>query len=348
MARALKEEGITLTHLIGPGTGHAYHPMAKAEINRRMDAIVAKGRDHLPKTVRFTTWTLRYNRMHWVIVDGLEKHWERARVDAEIVDHSTVRVRATNVTALTLAIDPGSCPLDNTRPVTVVINGQQVAGAPVMSDRSWTSHFRCGPAGWSLVELPVDSGLHKSHALQGPIDDAFMDRFLMVRPTGKPLNEVVGKWAAGEMSHATEHWRRQFRGELQPRDDKDVTEADIASSNLILWGDPASNAVLAKIADKLPIRWTAQRVQLGKESFAADHHVPVLIYPNPLNPKKYVVVNSSFTYREYDYLNNARQVPKLPDWAILDVSQPPTSRAPAEIVTAGFFDERWLLPAPAK
>ena len=58
----------------------------------------------------------------------------------------------------------------------------------------------------------------------------------------------------------------------------------------------------------------------------------------------YVVVNSGFTYREYDYLNNARQVPKLPDFAVIDVKSPPTSQRPGGIVTAGFFTERWQLP----
>jgi hypothetical protein len=73
--------------------------------------------------------------------------------------------------------------------------------------------------------------------------------------------------------------------------------------------------------------------------------VPVLIFPNPLNPKRYVVLNSGFTYREYDYLNNARQVPKLPDYAVVDVDQPVTSRLPGGISTAGFFGEHWeLLP----
>ena len=83
-------------------------------------------------------------------------------------------------------------------------------------------------------------------------------------------------------------------------------------------------------------------VVVGNEKFNADH-VPVLIYPNPLNPKKYAVLNSSFTYREYDYLNNARQVPKLPDWAVLDVSVPVSSRAPGGVVSADFFDEQWRL-----
>ena len=65
--------------------------------------------------------------------------------------------------------------------------------------------------------------------------------------------------------------------------------------------------------------------------------MPVLIYPNPLNPKRYVVINSGFTFREYDYLNNARQVPKLPDFAVVDIDVPVSSRAPGGIVTAGFL-----------
>ncbi len=62
MAVALAKEGIELTHIIGPQDRPPYHPAAKAEINRRIDSIVAMGRDPMPLKVRFTTWTLRYNR----------------------------------------------------------------------------------------------------------------------------------------------------------------------------------------------------------------------------------------------------------------------------------------------
>src|SRR5262245_16588178 len=48
MAKALHTEGIELTHLIGPKTAHAYERGAKEEINRRIDSIVARGRDPLP------------------------------------------------------------------------------------------------------------------------------------------------------------------------------------------------------------------------------------------------------------------------------------------------------------
>src|SRR5262249_32069647 len=158
--------------------------------------------------------------------------------------------------------------------------------------------------------------------------------FLMVKPTGNPLNEKVGAWASKEMTHAVDHWRKQFRGEARVKDDADVTDADVAAHNLVLWGDPSSNKVLAKGAAKLPVRWDAQGVVVGAKTYGADHHVPVLICPNPLNPKRYVVVNSGFTFREYDYLNNARQVPKLPDYAVIDVDVPASARFPGGVVTA--------------
>jgi hypothetical protein len=336
--------GLELTHVIGPKTAHAYHPEAKKEINRRIDSIVARGRNPVPAEVKFATWTLRYNRCAWVTVDGLERHWERGYLFAERRSN-TITVRAENVSAITLAIPSGYF-IDAAFPfgqAEVRIEDQRFP-VPFASDRALTAHFRKADGKWQQVDPADDGALRKRHGLQGPIDDAFMDRFLMVRPTGKPLNDKVGAWAREEMEHAIDHWRRQFRGDAPERDDAEVTDADIASSNLILWGDPSSNKVLAKIADRLPIRWDASGVHVGDKTYSVDHHVPVLIYPNPLNPKRYVVLNSGFTFREYDYLNNARQVPKLPDYAVVDVSVPVSSRAPGRIVTADFFDERWRLP----
>ena len=71
-----------------------------------------------------------------------------------------------------------------------------------------------------------------------------------------------------------------------------------------------------------------------------------MIFPNPRNPNRYLVLNSGFTYREYDYLNNARQVSKLPDWAVIDLNSSPTTQLPGAIPAAGFFDESWKLVSP--
>jgi pimeloyl-ACP methyl ester carboxylesterase len=344
MEDALKYEGIDLVHIIGAGAGHQYTPEAKVEINRRIDAIARVGRNPLPAEVRFTTWTLRYNRCSWVQIDGLEKHWERARVEAEFPHDIWTR----NVSALTLDVPPGLFPPDLTREEggrpAIHIGEDHVEGPPLQSDRSWTVHLRKVDGKWQAVKSADDGALRKRHGLQGPIDDAFMDSFLMVRPTGKPQSERVGKWTTDEMRHAIEHWRRQFRGEARVKDDSQVDAADIAAHNLVLWGDPSSNAILAKIAEKLPVKWNKDQIRLGDESFPSDHHIPILIYPNPLNPRRYVVLNSGFTFREYDYLNNARQVPKLPDYAVVDILVPVSSTSPGRIAAAGFFTERWELP----
>jgi hypothetical protein len=85
----------------------------------------------------------------------------------------------------------------------------------------------------------------------------------------------------------------------------------------------------------------ATGIVVGDRRFPAASHVPLLIHPNPLNPSRYVVLNSGFTFREYDYLNNARQVAKLPDWAVVDVTTPPDSRYPGKVVAADFFNESW-------
>ncbi|SPF50133.1 conserved exported hypothetical protein [Candidatus Sulfopaludibacter sp. SbA4] len=336
MERALAEEGLRLIRVVGPQTPHRYHPDSKVEIDRMLDAIAERGRDPYPRRVRFTTWTLAYNQMKWVTIDSLGKHWERARLDveiaAEIAGDSAVNVDTQNVTAFTLEMGSGGCPLDLARKPVVTIDGQKITAPGPMSDRSWSAHFRKSGNQWTLADAPFAAGLHKRHGLQGPVDDAFLDSFIFVSPTGAPQAPGVAKWVAAEEKHAITEWRRQFRGEAQVRDDKDVTDADIAASNLVLWGDPGSNKVLARIADRLPIKWPSVATQ-----------VPILIYPNPLNPKKYVVLNSGFTFREFDYLNNARQIPKLPDYAVVDTTTPPNDRYPGKIVLAGFFNEDWSL-----
>ncbi len=352
MEPALKRENIELVHIIGPGTKHSYHPAARDEVERLVSKLAERGRDPLPLSVHFTTYTLRYNQLAWLTVDALDEHWKQANVDGNIHTNGRIELEVDNVAALTINIPPGRWPFRGFAAPRVLVSDASRPSAAAMeisgslpalrSDLSWSVSLHREGDHWSAGPSPSKT-LLKKHGLQGPIDDAFMDAFVFVRPTGNGRNPQVDSWARGELDRAIEQWRRHFRGHARVKDDREVTDDDIAGMNLVLWGDPSSNSLFARLADRLPIKYEGEALTVGDQKFPAAHHAPILIYPNPLNPSRYVVINSSFTFREYAHLNNARQVPMLPDWAIVDLRTPPDTVWPGKIAAAGFFGERWEL-----
>jgi len=347
--KAMAELGLRLTHLIGPKTGHKYEPATKAELNRRIDLLANRGRTRSPRDLSFVTHSLRYPTMAWFTIDGMGEHWEPASVRSLPPTQDSGRIiTTTNVTAFTIHVEPGDDPFPESERLTFGLSGTLPGQRPTAidlgvrgSDGSIDASFHWTGTNWAHGRFPEDGSLRKKHGLQGPIDDAFMDRFVFVVPTGQPMNEATGKWVTSEVTRARENWRRHYRGDAPVVEDSALTEDQIANANLVLWGDPTSNRVLARILPRLPIQWSNETLTMNGRSYGATSHVPVLIFPNPVNPNRYVVVNSSFTFREYDYLNNARQTPKLPDWAVIDVSTPPNSRYPGKIAAGGFFNEQW-------
>jgi dienelactone hydrolase len=340
MAEAMSKEGLTLEHVIGPDTAHSYEPKARQQVQDRLDALAAKGRNRVPKEIRFTTWMLRYNKMFWVTVDAMAQEWERARANAKI-DGNTIHVTTSNVTAMHVTFDPGLAPFAVGARPSLEIDGATIALPAVAVDRSLNAGLVKTSGAWTLGELPT-SALRKAHGLQGPIDDAFMDSFVFVRPSGKPYSDAMGKWERDQADYAISEWIHFFRGEPRVKNDTEITAADIASNNIVLFGDPSSNAVYRRIADKLPIKWAPDGVFVGREKFSANH-APVFIFPNPLNTRKYVVINSGFTF--HDQSNNDMQSPKLPDWAVVDITKEGNNYRylPLFVEAQGFFDEGWKI-----
>jgi predicted esterase len=361
MNDAVAAAGLKLEWLIGPGVGHKYEPKTKEELSKRINAYVAKGRDPMPPHIHFQTYSLRYNSCKWLTIDALEQHWEKADIDATLVDEGTFRVNTKNITGFTIGLPSGPAPLDKTHPPRVVIDDQELVGPPVKE--GWTASFEKLDGRWKATANPsvsslfdsvrVNSGsntltpvisLAKRHGLQGPIDDAFMDSFIFVRPTGKPLNEKVGKWAQSELDLAIAGWRRVFRGDARVKDDTAITKDDIANANLVLWGDPGSNKLLAKLLPQLPIQWTKDKLTMDSVSANAADHAPIMIFPNPANPNRYIVLNSGFTFRMGARTSNSLQTPKLPDWALIDLNTAPDELWPGKVADQGFFDEFWHFP----
>jgi pimeloyl-ACP methyl ester carboxylesterase len=102
MAAAFKKEGMKMTHIIGPKTGHKYEPKAKIEVAKQIDAAALKGQEPFGETIRLTTYSLRNNRIKWVNIHGLKEHWKEARVVAKYLGNQKYRVTTKNITAFIL------------------------------------------------------------------------------------------------------------------------------------------------------------------------------------------------------------------------------------------------------
>ena len=312
--------------LISADTGHGTSPLVRTQLDAFLKEWGDKGQAS-PDHIRFVTYTTRYNSDYWMSVDAMDRLYARADVDAgRNADRSRYTITTHNTARLVLR--------EADHATSIAIDGQTLAmkGAPVIT-------LRKTGAKWQVDRDGALPGLHKTHALQGPIDDAFLDPFLLVRPTGTPWNAGVNAQALRTMARFDRLWAKYFRGHPFVKDDRDVTAADIANYQLVLFGDPGSNSIMAKVAGKLPLTWTKQTVTLGGKSYDAAGNFPALAYPNPLNPKKYVVLNTGLTIAEREY-NGDYGMPLWGDYAVVKVN--PGAEV-GDLQTAGLFDNNWRI-----
>ncbi|MCE9561495.1 MAG: prolyl oligopeptidase family serine peptidase [Planctomycetes bacterium] len=338
MSKAMEKEGLKMVNLISPGTGHVIDPKTHAEQMRQIKEFADKGLEPFPKQLRFVTWTTKYDRCHWLRVLVLKEHYVRAELEATRADDGTIEVKEPkNITRFAVTIRGPKPQL-------------RVGGNEVVLPQQAKPEFVIGQKDGKWAALTERDVTGKRPGLQGPIDDAFTTPFLCVRGTGKAWNPTVQAWADANLKRFAYEWHRYYRGELRIKDNTAVTDDDIRQYNLILFGDPGSNRLISRVLPKLPITWTEKELQFGKETYPAANHAPAFIQPNPLNERRYVVINSGHTFHEKELASlNYLQFPRLGDWAVLKVGDKspanPSDALEEEVLRAGFFDEQWKLPA---
>ncbi len=344
MRQVFEREGLTMVNLISPGTGHVQEPKTHAEQMRRISEHVERGLEHAQRHIRFVTWSLKYSHCHWLRLFALDQHLQRAEIEAEWSDEGKIDVqRCENIRGF--SIDPSRFAK---RPILVRINQQsiQVSGDGAI-------HLVRDAQGWRQVagdDSVLRSG--KRPGLQGPLDDAFCSRFLCVRGTGEPWHSQVQQWVDARLAAFAEEWSHYFRGELPIKRDSEVTEEDVARCHLILFGDPGSNAWIARAlaTARLPMTWTRDEIRLAGVTAASADHVPVLIQPNPLDKsgEHYVVLNSGHTFGAAELgAVNYLLFPRLGDWAVFQADSSRARKADPRVfvdptlLDSGYFDENW-------
>lgn len=292
-----------------------------------------------PTEVKFSTTTLRYDRAYWLTIDRLSQHNRESSVTATFDDGKTptpfrrpgsppapppparppsLKIATGNIASLTLRLSDLPPQADANMPLPVNIDGVEVFNgrAPAVMHLSRASGV------WAQVDAAASASAGKRHGMQGPLGDAFNDRFLAVYGDASDRELAIAELDAvrnppgGLILH----------GDFPMKAAVKLTADDVASSNLILFGTPATNPVLQRLAPRLP-----KRVMDEAEAGGGL----VFIYPNPENPERYVVVWTTKLLSLPDVapkLGFVQPVNLLPDYAVVKNGK---------ISDAGYFDGDW-------
>lgn len=295
-----------------------------------------------PREVRLVTGDYRAARQHWLTVTRITSYPELARLRG-VVDGNTVTIETSNTTAFT--VDLRDVPIEGDELKIVVDGNEAYSGArgPLGHVASFVADEGRFVVGYP--EDPSDSPV-KRPGLSGPITDAYYGRMIHVYGTGNADQRDALRAAAERGARGWVLWSWHMRQEVVA--DTDVTDAMIAGAHLVIYGTPGANSVLERIADRLPIRVDATSVRVGAAQYTTPGVGVRFIYPSPLAPNRYVIVQAAPTVEAVAAGNTIPEF--LPDYFVYDRNTSRRARAQARHagpnatpVATGFFDERWQL-----
>jgi len=182
-------------------------------------------RNRDPDHVRFTATSARYRTAYWVRLDGVPSN-AAASIDA-VRTAGGVRIQTQNVDGFTLA----------TAAKTLTVDGTPVRlkpGAPL--------HFTRTSKGWAQTPGVEDA------AVRGPILEAVNGRQIYVYGVDDPQGRKDAERAA-----AWSNSRVRINLTLTVKSDKQITDEDLASADLILFGNRQTNQLIARFGASFPL-----------------------------------------------------------------------------------------------
>jgi len=339
-ASLLEELGYEYRYKEIPGKGHWYDlddPDTTVCVDdpELMEFLKAKERNPFPGQVVFKTSNLGQNhKSYWVEIIRQEKPFFESRIEAK-VSGPRIEVSTRNVGEFALYLSQDLLPYRNVR---LVVDGEEIDYQLRESEKV---HFRKGDKGFRLGESK-HRRLAKSPELYGPIKQAYFSPFVLVYGT-------IGDSLATETTlhqarlEATRWWRRA-NGLAEILPDSEVTSETMEKYNLILFGGPEENSVTAKLNRKLPIRIEDHEIVLGKKKIDGKGTAAKFIYPNPLNPERFICVHEGVGLdglKLSTFFTALYSGAGLPDFMIFD--EKVRLKGWGGVICAGFFDADWQI-----
>lgn len=275
--------------------GHSYQPYEDVEeFQYILDWAKTRKRNPWPKHVRYATWNLSWSRAYWVYLDRLADPLLAGQIDAEVKDGNRIEVKSWNLAAYHLALSDRL--VDPKKNVTVVTDGKESYAGPYRERIDVELAKRPEGKFTKSAEMPDEIA-------------AVMDACTYRRSSSSKDAQVIpGRTWLAVKGTAADEATSQLLEKWFPKDakaDSDVTDADLAGQNLYLYGGPDVNKLTARLAAELPVKLEKGKFTLGSTVYDQPTHGIAFLHPNPLNPKKYVIVyafNDAATFARNGYL----------------------------------------------
>ena len=291
--------------------------------------------DPSPMQVAHTTYSLEYDTAFYVTIEQFEEWGKPAWFSllATAVRGQTtgadVEVESENIARL--SIDIAGSPLER-KSSYIFTDG---TGRRTVQARDGRLVLELGQAPPEPTGFPP----LKRKGLCGPAEEVFDDSFIVVQGTAG--NREQNRLLAEQVERFAHEWDEFADGCPRVKLDRDITEQDIAGSNLVLFGRPQTNLILARIYFRLPIRIGDRRYAVGDREYAGDDLGLVMCYPNPLNPDRYVLIFAGEYWGER--LSENHKYDMLPDFIVFTTRRFATEDGANQHLCAGFFDLSWQL-----
>ncbi|MDA1141980.1 MAG: discoidin domain-containing protein [Planctomycetota bacterium] len=340
MTDKLKKLGYQSVYQEFPNVGHGGFPGEMWDA--RWKFMYPKKLVTSPKHIRFRTPRLRYPGGYWLQIGQLDQFGQFADISAEHVDIETIRIEAANIKEVYILLK--KLPQPPEEKLSVWINARKVfEGDPWKAGREGTLSLHQTDGNWAIRNS--QPATFKRRDLEGPVHDAYVTPFILVYGTISP-DPVWNKMTRDEVMQFSANWEEMYNVRPRIKADTDVTDEDIASLNLVLYGGAAQNIISARVCPQLPIKLEGDTIVFGQRRFKGTGLGARFCYPNPLNPNRYVVVSMSTDPLGIWQLNNrfgnfSGWMPlnnwNWYDFAIFDDK----STTPDTMMCSGFFGPEW-------
>jgi hypothetical protein len=239
-------------------------------------------KNNAPEKVRVRAAALTSAKSHWLKILQRENPFTFIEAEAEVLINNTIRLASENVLAVELT--PPADLINPDKKVTVVWNVNDIREVKPKDGKITLYDKNYKPA-----------RLNKNPDIEGPLSQVTTTPFAVVVGTSSK-DSLMNKLCRQKAQEFVNSWKDWQKYEPRVFTDKELSEDDMKNFSLVLYGGPEANLITKNLIDKIPLKISSDKIEVTGKSFKVKDACIQMVYPHPLNSKRYVSVIGATSY----------------------------------------------------